>query len=427
MISFVEPNAPWLVRPFAQLPLGPLYLATVLENKGYDVNFVRLWSKSEIPKIRDSDIIAFSGTTLEHHVVLEYAKEVRAMYPDKVLWYGGPHATALPNRTSLEIWDSVGVGEAEGYIVDMAEDSLSGSPKPFYESDTYIDINSLPNPDRTLVTGSHGSTIFAFGKNYKGVGNENVLTSRGCPYNCAFCSSQCMWGRGARFRDPKNIIDEIRQIDEQFGQKQIRFADDSFTSRPIDDLAEVCEELGKRGCAWRCSVRADSLTDEVCEIISDGGCKEVSLGIESADQRVLDFLGKKANVGDMIEGAKTATDYNMTVRALMMIGTPGEHPYTPELNRDFIQQDFIDCVTLSTFIPLPGSPIWLDPDKYNCEIIDRDFSKYNRDFWVKRDGEKKKSKSNLLIRNLSLTHTQQHDNIRRMEQYVLETEKGNQG
>ena len=131
--------------------------------------------------------------------------------------------------------------------------------------------------------------------------------------------------------------------------------------------------------AWRCSVRAESLSPEVCKTLRKGGCKEVSVGIESGDQRVLNGLKKKTKVEKMKEGCLNAKKEGLNVRALFMIGTPMEREDTPEINRDYIEDLAFDMITLSTFIPLPGTDIWNQASAYNCQVLTKDFAKYNKD------------------------------------------------
>jgi radical SAM superfamily enzyme YgiQ (UPF0313 family) len=326
------------------------------------------------------------------------------------------------------VFDAIAVGEAEGLICQMINDAERSTLRSIYKQDRFIDIDNIAIPDRGLIDGTHGGSIFAFGKDFRGHGNENVISSRGCPFKCAFCSSSAIWERKLRLRSPENLLREVRGITEHYGQMQIRFADGSFTTRKLSDLKAICKGLGEMGCVWRCSVRAASLTEEVCDVIVDGGCREVSLGIESGDQRVLDFLNKGTNIEKMMEGCHNAASRGMNVRALVMIGTPGEQLTTPELNRDFILDDAVYCVTLSTYVPLPGSPIWNDPDRFRCSIESQDFESYNRDFWISNGrGGKTAKPPKMLIRNWDLTPSEQMDNVKRMQEYVLKSGKINEG
>ena len=126
----------------------------------------------------------------------------------------------------------------------------------------------------------------------------------------------------------------------------------------------LCDELKELDIIWRCLVRADQLDPEICKAMFDAGCREVWPGIESGDQRVLDYLNKRTGMEDMLWGCKEARDAGLKIKALFMIGTPGEREDTPEINREYMKVLDFDMITLSTFTPLPGSPIWNNPDRF---------------------------------------------------------------
>jgi len=427
-IAFVDTPSPWLVRPHAQIPLGPLYLATILVQAGHHAIFTRPKQLEELNRFRGWDVIAFTGTTLEFPMVVQCAEWLKKNCPELSLWYGGPHVTALHDEVSkLNIFDALAIGEAETYILKMVEDLAKGSLQPTYKADGFIsELDNLPFPDRMLLEGDIGGDVFSFGANYKGKGNAAVITSRGCPYNCSFCASFSMWRQKVRFRSPANVLSEIRQVIKTTGCNQIRFADDNFTTNK-QRLFEICNGLKIMDVAWRCSARVQDLTPEVCVAMAEAGCKEVSPGIETGDQRVLDFLDKKSTLEHALNGCRNATEADINVRVLFMIGTPGEFPDTPEVNRDFLEKLPFHSLTLSTFVPMPGSNIYLHPEKYKCEIVTKDFRRYNKDFWVSIGNTKEKRAYIPLIRNMLLTEEQQIDNVARMEQYALDTGRLNQG
>ena len=426
-IVFVEPPSPWLVRPRAQAALGPLYLATVLNEAGHPTGIFHPTQPSSCECLSDAHVVAFSGTTLEYPEVARYAKWIKKHLPDMTIWYGGPHATASSDR--IPDWcDSLGIGEGENYIARMADEYLAGESKRRYSSDeTFEDLDCIPFPDRRLICGEHGGDIFSFGETYtESGGSENVITSRGCIHSCAFCASNNMWKHKIRFRSVPNVVEEVARIVETTGCRQIRFADDHFVASRSRAMA-LCDGLRPLGVAWRCSVRADSLTEEVCQAMAAAGCKEISPGIESGDQRVLDGLNKRTDLNAVVAGCRAATDAGIKVRALFMIGTPCENYDTPELNRDFMSRLSYHSITLSTFIPLPGTPVWANPQAFDCEILSRDFRQYNKDFWIAGADGKQKRAYVALIRNHRLTTFQQADNVVRMERYVEDTGKRNLG
>jgi len=423
-IAFMETPSPWLIRKNSQVSLGLLYLATILKNEGYDVQFLRPESFGEL---RGFDIICMGGTTLEYPMNENCARWLKKDSPETKIFIGGPHVTALYDEMyDTEFFDSICVGEGESLILKMVEDAQAGKLCKIYQNGFVKDLDSIPFPDRSLIKGSHGGDIFAYGKNYKGEGNENVITSRGCPYDCAFCAWKSMWNGTMRYRSIDNVIEEIEGIIELSGIRQIRFSDDLMTWNKKRCL-EMCDRLKELNIVWRASVRADSLTPEICEALASAGCKEISPGIESGDQRVLDFLNKKTTTEKMREGCKNAKQAGITVRALFMIGTPGEHPDTPEINRDYIETLDFDMITLSTYIPFPGSPIWDDPEAYYCTILSDNFRKYNKDYWVMMNNDKMKREYEPLIHNKILTLDEQRDNVTRMERYVEEMGRYNQG
>jgi len=422
-IAFIENPTPWLVRQHVQVGLGILYLATILE-KHHEVRVVRLDKNEDILKLKEYDIFCFTGTTLDYPIIYDIAKLMFCKMRGKKVFYGGNHATAMWRELQHVIYfDAICVGEGESLILQMVEDVKKNKLQRVYKADELIkDIDTIPFPDRSLIEGSHGGDVFAYGKNYTGKGNENFITSRGCLFNCAFCASEVMWHKKTRFRSVKNIVTELEEIIDKYNTKQLRICDDNLTTNRKRCI-ELCKEIEKFSIAWRCSVRVESLTPEICEAIAKAGCKEVSIGIESGDQRVLEFLNKKNSPKKVKEGCKTAHEAGIGVRALFMIGTPGERKDTPEINKKYLEDLAYNILTLATFLPLPATQIWNNPKKYNCEIISKDFKLYNKDFYTSEGKRIYKP----LIRNLFLTEEQQIDNVNRMEKFVIETDKINKG
>ena len=427
-IVFVETPSPWLVRRDMHVPLGPLYLATILKREGHDVRLARPENEVDFINYWDADIICMSGTTLEYPMNVECAGWIKKCYPDIKIFFGGPHATAMyQDVAETGLFDAICVGEGESVILNMVRDAGKEELKSIYFSNGLVkDLDAIPFPDRALIEGSYGRNIFVNRGNYISGGSESLMTSRGCIYNCAFCASHSMWNGKTRHRSVGNIVSEINQIKEVTGRKQFAIWDDNLTLSKRRCL-ELCGALKELGVAWRCLVRADQLDLEICESMVEAGCKEIWPGIESGDQRVLDFLDKRIDTGEMLEGCRNARKAGLKIKALFMIGTPGERANTPELNRDYIDRLDFDMITLSTFMPLPGSPIWNDPDRYNCEILNRDFRKYNQYYWVRKNGKVTKREYEPMIHNKFLTIEQMKDNIKRMEAYVEETGKCNKG
>lgn len=412
------------------VPLGPLYLATILKREGYDARLARPESVEDFADFKDADIICMSGTTLEYPMNVKCAKWVKKHYPKIEIFLGGSHATAMWR----EIWgnnlfDAICVGEGESQILDMVwdveKDYLPNGR--IYKSNGFVkDLDNIPFPDRTLIEGDYGKDVFLGRSTYLNGRAESIITSRGCSFSCAFCSSPSIWNGKVRYRSVENIVSEIEEIITRIDTKQFTIWDDNLTLNKKRCL-ELCAAFKELDIIWRCLVRADALSPEICEALVAAGCVEIWPGIESGDQRVLDFLDKHIDIEEMIQGCRNAKHAGLKIKALFMIGTPGEMIDTPEINKDFIDKLDFDMITLSTFTPLPGSPIWNDPQRFSCRILSTDFRKYNQYPWEKKNEKKAKIEYEPMIHNEILTIEQMKGNVERMKVYVEETGKYNKG
>ena len=142
---------------------------------------------------------------------------------------------------------------------------------------------------------------------------------------------------------------------------------------------------------------------------------------------MLDILQKQVRIGEIEAGCRRAAAAGLKVRGLFMMATPGERPDTPELNRDFMMRVPLHAVAFSTFVPFPGTPIWENPEKYFCSVVNLNFDRYNIALFHRQNGKIMKRRYVPFIRNRLLTVNQQADNVARMEQYAEDSGKLNSG
>lgn len=429
-ILFIESPQSWVVRPNQQIPIGLLLLATIVQNEGYDVKFIRPKYKEELLKYNNYDVFCLSGTTLEHKMNEEVAKLIRENIPNAKIIIGGTHVTAMSQEVKeSKIFDSICVTEGEHTILKMLKDIEENNLKPIYYMENYIkDLNKIPLINYDLVDGLLGGHEIFFGRTaYKEGGSVNMTTSRGCPFNCHFCSSKNMWTRKVRYRSVENIIKDIKIIKEKYNIHQIRFADDNWSS-DRKRCKELCEALIPLNIIWRCSIRADSITKELAELMYKSGCREVSPGIETFDQELVDNLNKGTKIYKVINGIKNASNAGLDVRCLLMTGVPFETmKAVKETERVLIDlKDYIKGITLSTFIPLPGTPFFQFPEKFHIKILTKDWAKYNKDYYQYKGGNIRKYDP--LIRNLLLTEQEQREIVEEMDKVMTRfNEKVNKG
>ncbi|HNW31048.1 MAG TPA: radical SAM protein, partial [Spirochaetota bacterium] len=246
-----------------------------------------------------------------------------------------------------------------------------------YYGKTITDLELLPLPARHLLKDKQGGNIFAYNNNYIGDESTVIISTRGCPYKCSFCSApKLTHSNKVRFRKAESVASEMRHVINTYGIRQFRFSDDMFTANKKKMLA-LCEEIGRLGAIWRISCRVKPLDEEMLRAMWDAGCRELSLGIESFDDAVLKGLNKNATCKDNVKALELSAKVGYKTRILFMIRTPFQTRNTIEINKYWIERLPFTIMACTSFIPIPGCDVWYNPDKYNIEILDRDLDKYN--------------------------------------------------
>jgi len=389
-IALIYLPHPYLKQPDAQAPLGLMYLASVLESfDDIDVdikNYSSFQNEEAIADLPKADLYGITVTSLELLQANRFAAMIKGKYPDAKVGIGGPGAYS-DEFVDYGVIDFACKGEGEKEILDIIADYQRGTLKQVYLSSPMEDLDSIPFPSRHLLNGKQGGNIFAYDKNYREGGSTIISTSRGCPYRCSFCSSPFFTGlnKGVRYRSARNVYDEIKQVIDTYGIRQFRFSDDMFTSRPRR-VYEICELLSELDIVWRISTRVNPFDKHMAQTMFDAGCKEVSFGVESFDDDVLRMLNKKTTAEDNANALEIAREVGMTTRVLFMIRTPGQTKHTVATNIKWLGRVPYDIIACTSFVPIPGSDIWINPDGYDIEILNRNLDDYNFYFFGK-DGE----------------------------------------
>jgi len=377
-LCLINPPKPYLVNPHAQAPLGLLYLAATAETNGVWVRIANLAGAGmeacawPIPR---ANIYGITGTYLDVEAVNAVARAIKARYgSDRHVMVGGPIALSA-NELDRDAIDLVVVGEGEGVVQSITSDD------GWNYHDSYIcgapaDVNALALPARHLWPGPFGGNVFIGGTNYFGGGSATLLTSRGCPYSCAFCAGPALRASvKVRFREPGSVVAEMESLVVDYGVRQYRLSDEHFTCRR-EHVEAVCAGIRASailqhgaGLAWRASIAVNPHDLELFGTLRSAGCREVALGVESADPVVLNLIARKGDPFDAREALKNARTAGLRTKALLMVGLPGTLPITGRLNAEFIRADVADAIAITAFTPIPGCAIARDPEKYGCRLI----------------------------------------------------------
>ena len=311
------------------------------------------------------DIIGISCMTVYLASALKIAAIVKKQRPSCRIVVGGPHPTLLTDAVLQrpEI-DFVIQGEAEATFVELAQALASGNDWQqiaglSWRSDHGIshnprrdlirDLDTLPPPLRS-------SLVFpeSFAPTDLGV----VITSRGCPFSCTFCSAKSMWGRQVRYRSIANVMAELKMLVQDYHFKELFFWDDSFTVDRRRTL-ELCRSIRdeKLGISWGCTTRLDLLDDELLAAMKQAGCAQIDVGIESGSEPILKAIKKGVTLAQIERGIQLIHKHHIFATAFFMIGFPDET--VEDIQQTFtLMQTIPATITFSVFTPYPGTELF---------------------------------------------------------------------
>ena len=366
MIELIIPSNPYLDDETRNPPLGLLYIAAFMEKLGYPVHITDLRGKQVTDfQLEDADIYGVTAASPDYLLSLEIARIIKAKKPQSWTVLGGVHASSVPQQIGPE-FDKVVVGEGELAFQQVVQDFYNDvQDRRYYESGYIEDLDSIPFPAMHLLPSEA-----LFSKNAVHMGGEctgAIITSRGCPHHCSFCSSNTMWGRKVRFRSPQNVVAEIEHIIREYGITTFRFHDDTMTLNRYR-FEELCKLLAPLGIQWRANARVDTSNLETLQMMKKSGCIQVGYGIESLSQKVLDKCHKGTTLQDIHLALRNVKLAELECRLFFIIGLPGEPLGFANRLEEFLEIHDPDGVNLLTFVPYPGSSVFYHPEQYDIVL-----------------------------------------------------------
>ena len=298
---------------------------------------------------------------------------------DKPIVVGGAHvsATAKDVLKDKNI-DFVVLGEGEETMLELYKAILKGNGFENisglgYKKNAEIIINpktsfienidSLPFPDRDSI---NMDKYFEINESH-GAAHKKwtpILTSRGCPYSCTFCTSK-LWGKRWRARSAKNVVDEIEHCIKKYGIKEFHFEDENLTLKK-ERIISICDEILRRNIkiSWQTpnGIRASVTDREILEKMKKSGCYHITVAPESGSEFVLnDIMNKQQDLQKIVNIVKNATSLKLKVAAYFMMGLPGER--TKDVIKTImfggkLARMGLDEVYFGHFVPLPGSELY---------------------------------------------------------------------
>ena len=375
-VCFIKLNEPWQFDPYSDPPLGLLSVMSAAKNiPGLELRLLDMAHEKEIPP---ADIYAISACTYDYPETLRIAKTIKETGGRVVV--GGPHFDALPLSHLRQIetpsLDIICRGEGERTF-PLALEAIESGKTGVISPSGILKPEEIPIPAREFLDKTKyfkSGRTFGKGVVHKQGNSATMMTDRGCPYNCSFCSSPTIH-QGLRFRPLDSVKKELEILVNDYGVTEIRFQDDCFgMGKRFDKLSQILEQLGVR---YRCSMRTDQVKENMLKKLWDSGCREIGFGIETAEDYILKLLNKRTTVAQNKEALRRTKEYGFTTRVFIMTSLPGETKDSAKYMINFLEQSNPDIVTLNSFIPLPGCDIFNNPHKYGVRILHQDWSKYN--------------------------------------------------
>lgn len=381
-LTLLNPPSPFLIDQKAFVPLGLLYLVSALKNYGIEVQVVELANReNEIEQALaglDSQIYGITATTPQYPWAKKIKQIIKQKNPDAPVIIGGAHSSSVPEVCLRDGFDVVVIGEGERSILKIVQDFRKSEKlnRGLVKNEYIQDIDTIKYPDRTSID------LKSYGYDISGARATTIITSRGCPYRCAFCSKD-VWSNKVRYHSVEYVISELEEIIKRWGFKHFLFLDDSFALNK-KRTAQLFKAIKSLNIQWRCYVRSDHVTRELLQEMKSAGCIEAGIGAESGSQRILDRVNKGLLVEQNTRVIKWCKELGIITNVFLMIGLPGETYETVEETKEWFEQVRPDKFGFNIFYPYVGTPIYKDSAKFGITIHELS----DEHSWVKgRKGE----------------------------------------
>lgn len=370
--------------PNTYVPLGLASIASSLIEAGHDVsimdlNVQKLGRKAWGRIIVSYNVIGIGGMITEYQTVVSLVHNIREINNKVTIILGGSLASTYPIELMKDSRaDFTVIDEGEETIVKLLGANLPERSVENIRGITYIkngkvivnqpaeiieNLDKLPYPARYLLRmedyirdymSSWGIRVKGFGK----LRGTHIVTSRGCPYQCTFCS-KVIWGSKWRARNARDIMGEIIELYDRYGINEIIFSDDTFLLDK-NRVFELCDNINKSGLkiVWYCNGRVNLVDSKLLEAMYSAGCRGIAYGIESGNQNILDSV-RKGTTLEQIEKAVVLTQKaGINATGYFVIGMLGETKKNIEETFEFARRLNLDFHGFSIASPLPDTELY---------------------------------------------------------------------
>ncbi len=359
-------------------PLGIAYLAAVIREKGHEVKIIdKSIERRELTAtdFTDFDLVGISADTPRYPEAVEIARAAKK--EGKIVVMGGYHVTFL-DKEALEtgVVDVIVRGEAEEIFVNLIhalekkKDLSNVKGISFVRKDKLVrtaiapppaNLDTMPFPARDLLPMDKYTSQMA------SLPVTNLITSRGCPFNCYFCSSSKFGGLKWRYRSAKSIADEMEILYHEYGYRAFAFMDDNFTlsKRRVMEFADELEKRKMNDILWWCFSRIDILirNEDMVKRMAEVGAFQIFLGLESHNEQTLDDYGKNVGNKEQDQAIKLLNKYGISIHGSFIVGDINETKEMAMQTAKWVQQVNPRVAQFSILTPYPGTALYHDVER----------------------------------------------------------------
>lgn len=364
----------------ANHPIGLLYVGTYAKEKLKEVDVKILGfkptEKNYIEKTKHlirsfrPDVLGVNAYTFTLYDAYQIAKLVKAESPRTKVIFGGPNTSIYPEEMIRQNFvDAICIGDGEETFCEFLEkfdtsdmyfisgmwcksngDIIKNLPRSLIS-----DLDSIPFPNRKLLV---DQAMYYESYVFPGYRKAEMVSSRGCPYSCAYCQSR---GKKYRVRSALNIVDEIEYLLNE-GYNFFQFWDDTFNIQ-IRRVKDICREIIRRNLQnkikYRVRIVANIVDEEMMRLLKESGCDMIYVGIESASDQILQSVNRKIGVEHCINAVNLAKKFGIGVMGYFMIGFPGETKEDMKKTLNLMLDLPLDFMETTILTPMPSTPLYM--------------------------------------------------------------------
>ena len=377
------------IWPAAEHSIGLMYLSSVLKKRFGERIDVKIWSLISLPNQLNEDhenmlnkldeihpdVVGIRSLTISKDCVKLVAKTVKDWDRDCLLITGGPYATDDPcDALSGGLVDVAVIGEGENTLIELVQSrmertslthipgiafQLNGRCKKTPPRELIFDLDSIPFPDYSEVDLDQFSNRFLNFTAKISSPHANIMTSRGCPYRCAYCHN--ILGKKFRARSSENVFEEIRYIHDQFGITDFQIIDDIF-NLDMDRAKKICDLIIASGMkltfAFPNAIRADRVDEELVNKMAEAGTRFTSIAIETASPRLQKLIKKNLHLDKAFKTIDLFAWAGIVTRGFFMMGFPTETEEEVIETIEYAKRSRLCGATFFTVVYYPGTNLY---------------------------------------------------------------------